>query len=427
MKIKIKTKIPGPKSQAMSKKMKRLNGGWSQPLPILLSGEGEGCYFKDADKNVFLDFASQIASNPLGYDHPNLKEVLSRYNRTPIKIAGQDFHTKEHLALMEELLSISPTGMNQTFLINSGAEADENAMKICIKKHGGVYGVSFDLAFHGRTQGALSFTNSKVVHSKGYWQFPSHRIPFNDCAPDKLEQLIKREGGDGNVSFVIIESVQGEGGYRIASKKMIKGIRKVTKEHGIPLICDEVQSGMGRTGKWWAFEHFGIKPDVFASAKALQVGAVVANKNMFPPEPGAISSTWGGGHILDLALGVKTIQTIKKDKLLENCTLMGNYLVGELNKLGKEESRILNARGLGLMCAFDLHTKEVRDHLHARMLERGLVTLGAGHNSIRLIPPYIVTKSEIDEAIGVISDSLDSEIKKHKISKECLGTGEHTS
>jgi 4-aminobutyrate aminotransferase len=427
MKIKIKTKIPGPKSQAMNRKMKKLNGGWSQPLPLLLSGKGEGCYFSDADNNVFLDFASQIASNPLGYNHPNLVKVLSRYAKTPIKIAGQDFHTKEHLALLEELISISPGGMNQAFLINSGAEADENAMKICVKRHGGVFGVSFELAFHGRTQGALSFTNSKVVHSKGFWQFPSQRIPFNDCAPDKLEELIKREGGDDNVAFVIMESVQGEGGYRIGSKKMVRGVRKVTREHGIPLICDEFQSGMGRTGKWWAFEHYGIKPDVFASAKALQVGAVVANRSMFPIEPGSLSSTWGGGHIVDLALGFETIRTIKKDKLLENCTRMGDYLVKELEKLGEENPHIINARGLGLMCAFDLHTKEVRDHIHARMLERGLVTLGAGHKGIRLIPPYIVSRSEIDEAICVIDDSLDAEIKKHKISKECLGTGEHTS
>jgi 4-aminobutyrate aminotransferase len=266
-----------------------------------------------------------------------------------------------------------------------------------------------------------------VVHSKGFWQYPSHRIPFNDCAPDKLEQLIKREGGDENLAFVIIETVQGEGGYRIASKKMVKGIRKLTKEHGIPLICDEVQSGMGRTGKWWAFEHYGIKPDVLTSAKALQVGVVVAGKSMFPDEPGSISSTWGGGHILDLAMGLETIRTIKKDKLLENCTKMGNYLVNELKKLEMTCQHIENPRGLGLMCAFDLHTKEMRDHMHARMLERGLVSLGAGHNSIRLIPPYIVTKKEIDEAILVIGQSYEAEIKKHKISKECLGTGEHTS
>jgi 4-aminobutyrate aminotransferase len=208
---------------------------------------------------------------------------------------------------------------------------------------------------------------------------------------------------------------------------MVKGIRKVTQEHGIPLICDEVQSGMGRTGRWWAFEHYGIKPDVFTSAKALSVGAVVANKSMFPSDYGAISSTWGGGHILDLAMGLETIRIIKKDKLLDNCTRMGKYLVRELEELGKTYQHIVNPRGLGLMCAFDLHKKEVRDHLHARMLERGLITLGTGHSGIRLIPPYIVTKSEIDDAIGVIADSFEAEIKKHKLPRECLGTGEHTS
>jgi 4-aminobutyrate aminotransferase len=427
MKINIKTKIPGPKSLSVQRKMKRLNGGWGQPIPLLMTGEGSGCYFKDADDNTFLDFASNVASTPLGYNHPAMKEVLKQYKNTPTKIAGQDFYTREHLELLEELVMITPPGMNSAFFVNSGAEAVENALKICIRKHGGVYGTSFEYGFHGRTLGSLSFTNSKVVHSKGYWQFPSHRIPFDERAPDKLYEIIKREGGNSNMAFVIMEVMQGEGGYRIASREMVKGIRKVTRDQGIPLICDEVQSGMGRTGKWWAFEHYGIKPDVFTSAKALQVAAVIGSSGMFPKEPGAISSTWGGGHIIDLAMGVETIRTIKRANLLENCKHMGKYLVRELAKLGETYAYIRNPRGLGLMCAFDLHTKRTRDHLHARMLERGLITMGTGKKGIRIIPPYIVSKKEIDQAIGVIADAMEAEIKKHDLSKECLGTGEHTS
>jgi 4-aminobutyrate aminotransferase len=407
--------------------MKRLNGGWSQPIPLLITGDGQGCYFEDADDNRFLDFASNVAATPLGYNHPAMKEVLKQYKNTPIKFAGQDFYTKEHLELLEELVMVTPAGMNSAFFVNSGAEAVENALKMCVRKHGGMYGTSFEYGFHGRTLGSLSFTNSKVVHSKGYWQFPSHRIPFDERAPDKLYEIIKREGGNTNMAFMIMEVMQGEGGYRIASRNMVREIRKITKEQDIPLICDEVQSGMGRTGRWWAFEHYGIKPDVFTAAKALQVGAVIGSSGMFPKEPGALSSTWGGGHIMDLAMGIETIRTIKRANLLENCRYMGKYLVKELAKLGETYAYIRNPRGLGLMCAFDLQTKRTRDHLHARMLERGLVTMGTGKKGIRLIPPYIVSKKEIDEAIGVIADAMEAEIKKHDLSKECLGTGEHTS
>jgi len=398
------TKVPGPKSRKMLERLKQVNGGWALPLPMAYAG-GEGCYMRDIDGNVFLDFASQIASSPLGYNHPAMNAVLKRYQHAPVKIAGQDFTPSEHLELIESILKISP-GFNAAFLTNSGAEAVENALKISMRKKRGIYGASFERAFHGRTLGALSYTNSKIVQKAGYWTFPAQRLPFDDSAPAKLEDMIKREGGKENLSFVIIEPVQGEGGYRIASKAMMRGIRKVTADNGIPLIIDEVQSGLGRTGEWWAFEHYGIKPDVFTSAKALQVGATVADKKFFPEEPAAISSTWGGGSLIDLAMGATIIDTIRRDKLLLNCQRMGAYLLKRLHELAGKHREVLNPRGLGLMVAFDLADKKARDHFAEALLCNGLIAIGAGQNSMRLLPPYLVSEEEIDEAIGIMDRTL---------------------
>ncbi|MFC2174507.1 aspartate aminotransferase family protein [archaeon] len=407
------TNVPGPKSKRMLEKMQKLNGGWALPLPMVFES-GQGSYFKDVDGNVFLDFASQVASSPLGYNHPALNAVLKKYNRAPVKLAGQDFTLPEHIELIEELVKISPPEMNAAFLTNSGAEAVENAIKSALRKCRGYYGASFEYAFHGRTLGALSCTNSKIVHKAGYWTFPIQRLPFDERAPELLEEMIKREGGAENLSFVIMETVQGEGGYNIAPDSMMKGIRKVTREHNICLICDEVQSGLGRTGKWWAFEHYGIKPDVFSSAKALQVGATIANRSFFPPEPASISSTWGGGSMIDLALGIATIKAIKKEQLLSNCRRMGDYLLKQLHELAAKHPEVTGPRGLGLMCAFDLPDKKARDHVAEHLIKNGLIALGAGRKSIRLIPPYTVSEKEIDEAIQIIDRSLVEVHKERK-------------
>ncbi len=399
------SRVPGPKSQKVLGELRKRNGGWCMPLPFVHSGEGQGCYFRDIDGNTFLDFASQIASNPLGYNHPDMVRTAREHSKTtPIKYAGQDFTVPEHLDMVDELLRISPG--NAAFLVNSGAEAVENCLKSAMRAHGGLYGVSFEMAFHGRTLGALSCTNSKLVHKTGFWTFPMHRLPFSGSAPVALEELVRREGGAENCAFVIVEPVQGEGGYRVATSAMMKGIRKVTKGMGIPLIVDEVQSGLGRTGKWWAHEHFGITPDLMSAGKSLQVGAAIAGRKWFPKEPSSISSTWGGGSRMDLALGIQTIRTIKKGRLLSRCTRMGKYIVKQLQELGEEHNRIIAPRGLGLMCAFDLPDKKGRDALVERMMRNGLVTLGAGHDSIRLIPPYIVGEKEADEAVAIIRKSL---------------------
>lgn len=410
MKTLVKTKLPGPKSAKKLNLLKKLNGAYSDVYPFIHSNQGKGCYFKDIDGNTFLDFASQVASNPLGYNHPVLNKIIKSYINSPIKIAGQDFSISEHLELLKELTSITPKNLNAAFLVNSGAEAVENAIKICMRQRKKAkFGISFKNSFHGRTLGALSLTNTNPLYNRNFFSIPVRKISFTEDAPEKLESLIKYEAHAEDIAFVIIEAVQGEGGYNIASKKLIKGLRKVTKRHGIPLITDEVQSGIGRTGRWWAFQHYNIKPDVISAAKALQVGAAIANRKMFP-EPGSISSTWGGGSKLDLALGTAIIKEIKRKRLLNNINKMGSYLKKRLNELSLN-TKLSNVRGLGLMIAFDIPDKTSRNNLVIECLRNGLVLLGCAEKTIRMIPPYIIGKKEINEAIEILEKSYKKTIK----------------
>ncbi len=396
-KIHLRTLLPGQKSAKILDKLKQKNGGWNIAYPLVHSAKGAGCYCTDIDDNTFLDFGSQIAANPLGYNHPALVHVSKHYaGRSPLKFAGQDFTVKEHLDLVEELLRIAPKKMDAAFLTNSGAEAVENALKISLRRQRAAkFGISFTGAFHGRTLGALSCTNSKAVQKKHYLGIDMRRLPFSEDAKTHFEQLLALEAAPEDIGFVIIEPVQGEGGYHVAPRKMMKDVRLLTKQYGIPLIIDEVQSGVGRTGKWWAFEHFSVVPDVFTSAKALQVGATVAHKKFFPSEQGSISSTWGGGHILDLAMGIATIQTIKKDKLLLHNTKMGTYLRKGLQCLAEKQPTVQNIRGLGLMQAFDLPSKKMRADFVLQMLKQGVILLGCGKQGVRLLPPYVVQRHDI--------------------------------
>ena len=396
----IKTKIPGPKSKIILNKLKKLNLAYSGTYPFVHSKKGQGCYFQDIDNNWFLDFGSQISSLPLGYNHPELNKIINKKKQHPVKYAGQDFTIEEHLKLIEELTTITPKNLNSAFLVNSGAEAVENCLKIALKqKHKARFGISFKNSFHGRTLGALSCTASKKVQKKNFFTIPVKHIAYDESSIEKLNSVIKVHDSK-KIGFVIIEAIQGEGGYNVAPKNLLKKLRIITKTNNIPLILDEVQSGLARTGKWWAHQHFNIQPDVMSSAKALQVGAAITNKS-WSPEQGSISSTWGGGHVIDLAVGLKTIQIIKKNKLLSNINKQGNYLIKNLKQL-----EITNIRGKGLMLAFDLNSKDERNNFVIECLKQGLVILGCGNQGVRLIPPYIIKQNEINQALEIIESSL---------------------
>jgi 4-aminobutyrate aminotransferase len=408
MKVELRTSIPGPKSAAILKRMQQKNGAFNIDHWYVHSGEGKGSHFTDIDGNTFLDFAGQIASNPLGYNNATLLKVLQKYaTHTPIKYGGQDFTIPQHLELLEELLSIVPKSMNTAFLINSGAEANENALKIaCRKRPTAKIGISFYNGWHGRTTGALSLTNSRSVQVRHFLRLPMRHISYNEQGPVELEDLIRREFAADEIGFVIMEGVQGEGGYIPATTPMVKAIRKVTKQNGIPLIFDEVQAGMGRTGRWWTYQHHDIEPDIQTSAKMLQVAATMANKKWFPTEKSAISSTWGGGHVLDLAMGTAIIKEIKKKKLLKNATRMGNRIHERLVELHVSTNRIHHPRGLGLMQAFDMTDVKERNHMQQKLFQKGLILLGCGTQGLRISPSLNITTEEVDEGMDIIEETI---------------------
>jgi 4-aminobutyrate aminotransferase len=396
-----------------------------------------GPFCTDVDGNVILDFVSHVASSPLGYNHPELTEIARRLaGIDPDRYAGTDFigahgddpesvdiPTPSHLH--HKLIEITqPFGFDTAFLSNSGAEAVENAIKVCYqhRKNFG-YGFCFSGAFHGRTLGALSLNRSKRVHRNWFPSIPKIvELPYCRCQQtcdcgwlvttirrkgrmSRLAQLLDPEIGiidPQEVAFIIIEPILGEGGYDLPKPSFIQEVAAIAAKDHIPLIVDEIQTGLGRTGKWWACEHYGIVPDLITSAKALRVGATLGRRAVFPKDPMRISSTWGEGNAVSSAIGYKTIEVIQKQDLLNNAVEMGSYFVAGLQDLQQRRPIIFDARGLGLMLAFSVESEELRNRLIRESLGRGLLLAGCGFESVRILPPLDVRKREIDLALEIL-------------------------
>jgi len=400
------TNIPGPKSRKLVDEFKNITYDSTFTYPFVFK-TGRGCVIEDIDGIEFLDFTSNIGSCPLGYSYPDILDVIKEYSsseRGVHKIAGQDFYCEEHFDIASKLLSISKKN-SKVFFINSGAEAVENAIKIAYKKMGPLIGISCNGDFHGRTLGALSFTMSKEIQKTNFPELPVKRIKFctseSDPEINQLESLIK----EYKIAFIITEIIQGEGGLNVASKLFIHHIRKLADEYKVPLIFDEVQSGMGRTGKWWAYEHYGVEPDIMTVAKALQVGATVYDKGYDPPEPGVLSSTWGGGSRIDMAIGTKIIEIILKNNLLSNSQKIGDVLLKNFVDIVGING-LIDARGIGLMIGLEFDTKVTRDFIVNSLFKKGLLILPAGMKSIRIMPPLIINEEEAMKGFSLISDTI---------------------
>jgi len=396
------------------------------------TAEAIGPFCKDVDGNVLMDFTSHVASSPLGYNHPGLLERLSDFDLVdPLKFAGQDFYADSGdlpgpAELMHRLVDVTPDGVSTVFLSNSGAEAVENAIKVCYDhREGAKYGIAFEGAFHGRTLGALSLNRSKAVHRSDFPEVSGiTSLPYCDdseCSSETCSCGFFPDGGGswlreklgprGNmdpdeVAYIILEPVQGEGGYRIPSDAFMDEIAYVCDEHGIPLVTDEIQAGVGRTGEWWGADHYSIEPDVFAVAKSLRVGATAGRDEMFPDEKSRLSSTWGAGDVLSSAVGALTMEIIEDEDLMDNAVDMGNDFVERLEDSFEDAPFGAEARNLGLMVAAGFDTKERRDAVMDACTRRGLLTLPCGHKTLRLLPPLDVREREIRLAVEVLSDAL---------------------
>jgi 4-aminobutyrate aminotransferase len=399
--------------------------------------EASGPFVTDVDGNVLLDFTSHVGAAPLGYNNPLVLDRLREFDLVdPLKIAGQDFYASAGdpgdpaypgaAELMERLVEVSEAyGMDTVFLSNSGAEAVENAIKACYDDAGGEYGVTFQGAFHGRTLGALSLNRSKAVYRRGFPEIPSiHDVPFcrdRTCTREtcscgflsgggsELRRMLDPETGwvdAEEVAYVILEPVQGEGGYRFPSDAFAEEVAAVVEKHDLRLIADEIQSGLGRTGEFWAADHYAFEPDVIAAAKGLRVGATVGSEDVFPGERSRLSSTWGAGDVVASAQGVATVDAIREDGLMANAVERGRAFVETVRDAGLPG--VVDVRGKGLMLAVEFDSKERRDGVVDAAAERGLLVLGCGHRTLRVLPPLDVTEREMRTGIGLLAAAVEA-------------------
>jgi 4-aminobutyrate aminotransferase len=411
---------------------------WDRTAPA------EGPFCTDLDGNVLMDFTSHVAAAPLGYNNPKLVDRLREFDLVdPLKIAGQDFYVAGGgsplpaeqdvpgpAGLMDRLVRLTAHyGMDTVFLSNSGAEAVENAIKVGYDFSGGAkHGVTFEGAFHGRTLGALSLNRSKEQYRR---KFPEVAgvvdVPYCDdrtCSPEtcscgffvgpegEAESLLRRtldpERGHvpaDEVAYLIVEPVQGEGGYRFPSEAFTDEVSALADEHDLVLVADEIQTGMGRTGEWWAVDHSALAPDVICAAKALRVGATIGRSELFPDEEGRISSTWGAGDLLAAAGGALTIDAIEEHDLLENATVRGRQFRETV--VDASPPPVADVRGLGLLLGVEFDTRERRDAVQEAALSRGLLTLGCGHKTLRVLPPLDVTEREIELGTDLLLRAID--------------------
>jgi len=400
-----------------------------------ITEDAAGPFCTDVDGNVLMDFTSHVAAAPFGYNNPRVMDRLEEFDLVdPSKIAGQDFYasgggepedpeTPTSTQLLHRLTDITDHyDLDTVFLSNTGAEAVENAIKICYANRGH-RAFTFDGAFHGRTLGALSLNRSKTVHRKGYPELGGVvSAPYCSCEGECTCGW-KTDGPGGNVvadklhpergvvdpeevAYLIMEPQQGEGGYRVPNEDFIADIVDVQQSYDIPVISDEIQAGLGRTGELWGVDHTDLEPDVITSAKGLRVGATVANEDLFPDETGRLSSTWGAGDIVDSMQGALTLDVIREQSLLENAERRGEQATAAL--ADADLPNVVDVRGRGLMLAVEFDTEERRDAVEEATAERGLLTLGCGNKTLRLLPPLDVREREIRMAVELLSEAAQA-------------------
>ena len=429
----IKTALPGPRAKAIIDRDARfVSPSYTRDYPLVIA-RGEGAVVEDVDGNRFLDCAAGIAVNSTGVSHPEVVRAISEQAQKFIHMSGTDFYYEPQVRLAEELASIAPiAGEVRTFFANSGTETTEAAIKLAryFTKRQGV--IAFFGAFHGRSLGALSLTASKAIQRRGFGPLMPgvYHAPYPDvyrfngsadaCAAASLsfirDQILVHLAAPDEIAAIVVEPIQGEGGYIVPPAAFLQGLRELTAQHGMLLVVDEVQSGMGRTGRMFAIEHFGVQADVVNIAKGiasgLPLGVTCARADVMSWPPGAHASTFGGNPV-SCAAANATIRLLK-DGLVANAAAVGDYLIAGLRQLQDKHPIVGDVRGKGLMIGLELvrdrQTKtravEERNALVQAVFRRGVLVLGAGRNALRLAPPLVLTRAQADEVLRVLDESL---------------------
>jgi 4-aminobutyrate aminotransferase len=436
------TEVPGPKAKEfLTRNDTVVSPSLPHAYPLVIK-KAQGCVVEDVDGNKFLDFAAGIAVCSTGHCHPKVVDAIQKQSERLIHICGADFYDPTYIKLSERIAHLTPgDGPKKVFLGNSGAEAVEAAIKLTRYHTKRSHIIAFFGAFHGRTMGAISLTASKPVYHKGFGPLlPDvthvpyaycYRCPFNLKYPgcdlacvDYIEETLMAKSIDPEeVAAIFVEPVQGEGGYIVPPNGWLAKLRKLCDKYGIMLVDDEVQAGIGRTGKWFAIEHWGVEPDVVCSAKALGSGmpisAMIAKEEVMDWPPGAHGSTYGGNPVAGAA-ALATLDVMEDEGLLANATNIGLHMMESLQGLALSSHLIGDVRGLGLMIGVEMvkdkQTKEKAKHeteeIMLEAFKRGLMFLPCGPNSMRFSPPLNITTEQADMAISVFAEALEVVEKK---------------
>jgi len=421
----IQTELPGPKARALIARDEAVASPSLTRAYPLVAESGSGMVVTDVDGNRFLDFAAGIAVCATGHSHPKVVAAIHEQADRLIHIAATDFYEPRYTELMERLAAIAPFAEKaRVFLTNSGTEAVEGAIKLA-RYHTHRPGIiAFEGAFHGRTMGSLSLTNSKIKQRAGFGPL----IPMVHHAPfPRIRGWREGSGGDGSaelahlsdtvfgrqispadVAAIVVEPIQGEGGYFPAPKAFMQGLREICNEHGILLVADEIQSGMGRTGKWWAIEHTGVEPDILTTAKGIAsgmpIGAFIARDSVWTWPPGAHGSTFAGNPVC-AAAALATIDIIESEGLA-NAAAMGARLRSGLEDVASRTDAIRDIRGVGLMLGVEFSTHTAAEAVQEAAFRLGLLTLECGESSLRFSPPLIVDSASVDTALRIFGEAV---------------------
>jgi 4-aminobutyrate aminotransferase len=436
----IKTPLPGPKAKALIDRDNAVvSPSYTRGYPLVIE-RGSGALVEDVDGNVFLDCAAGIAVNSTGHSHPDVVRAITTQAEKFLHMSGTDFYYEPQVRLAEELAAIAPIrGGVRSFFGNSGTEAIEACLKLSRYATGRQNIIAFIGAFHGRTMGSLSLTASKAVQRRGFGPllagvyhapYPDrYRCPLGstpdtvaDACVDYIEQqILTHLVSPDEVAAIVVEPIQGEGGYVVAPEAFLQRLRELTSKHGILLVLDEVQSGMGRSGRMFAVEYTGVEPDMMAIAKGiasgLPLGVAVARAGLMAWPPGAHASTFGGNPV-SCAAALATIALLRQ-RYVQNAAEVGAHLMEGLKALADRHPLVGDVRGRGLMIGVELvrdrATKEratdERDAVVGAAFSRGLLILGAGKNAVRFSPPLVLTREQADTAVKIFDEAL-GEVEK---------------
>jgi 4-aminobutyrate aminotransferase len=434
----LRTPLPGPNAAAIiARDRARVSPSYTRDYPFVMA-RGEGAVVEDVDGNAFLDCAAGIAVTGTGHSHPDVVTAIVDQAHKYLHMSGTDFYYEPQVQLAEELAALVPIGPRdgevRSFFSNSGTEAVEAALKLARYATKRFNLIAFLGSFHGRTLGSLAMTSSKYVQRRGFgpmmpgvYHAPyanCYRCPIGlrpeSCAAECLgfveDQILVHLVSPDEVAGVLVEPIQGEGGYVVPPKAFLQRLRELTAQHGMLLIADEVQSGMGRTGRMFACEHFEVTADIVTIAKGiasgLPLGVTSARASVMTWPPGAHASTFGGNPV-SCAAAIATIKVLKTG-LIRNADIVGAHLIGRLRELMDKHPIIGDVRGKGLMIGVELvrdrQTKEratrERDRLVQAMFQRGVLVLGAGRNAVRFAPPLVFTKEQADSVVDIFDEAL---------------------